>query len=56
MTGAPASLTGGIDLMKELDDLQIKKEIDDIAKKIDAIVQNIEHLDPNRQEPDDKSE
>jgi len=42
--------------MKEMDDLLIKKEIDEIAKRIEAIVQNIEHLDPNRQETDDKSE
>ena len=42
--------------MKEMDDLLIKKEIDEIADRIDAIVQNIEHLDPNRPEPDDKSE
>ena len=42
--------------MKEMDDLVIKKEIDEIAERIDAIVQNIDHLDPNRQEPDDKSE
>ena len=36
--------------MKEMDDLDIKAEIDEIAKKIDAIIQNIEHLDPNKQE------
>lgn len=39
--------------MKELDDLDIKAEIDEISKKIDAIVQNIENLDPNKQEPKD---
>jgi hypothetical protein len=39
--------------MKEIDDLLIKKEIDEIAEKIDAIVRNIEHLDPNRQESED---
>ena len=42
--------------MKEMDDVLLKKEIDEIAKRIEAIVQNIEHLDPNRQEPDEKSE
>ena len=36
--------------MKEVDDLDIKAEIDEIAKKIDAIIQNIENLDPNKQE------
>ena len=36
--------------MKEMDDLRIKKEIDEIAKRIEAIVQNIDQLDPNRQE------
>lgn len=39
--------------MKELDDLDIKAEIDEISKKIDAIVQNIENLDPDKQEPKD---
>jgi hypothetical protein len=39
-----------IRVMKEVDDLDIKAEIDEIAKKIDAIIQNIEHLDPNKQE------
>jgi hypothetical protein len=42
--------------MKEVDDVLIKKEIDEISKKIDAIVQNIEHLDPNRKEPEDHRE
>jgi hypothetical protein len=42
--------------MKEVDDVLIKKEIDEISKKIDAIVQNIEHLDPNRQKPEDHRE
>ncbi len=37
--------------MKEIDDLDIKAEIDEITRKIDAIIQNIEHLDPNKQEP-----
>jgi len=36
--------------MKEVDDLDIKAEIDEIAKKIDAIVQNIDRQDPNKQE------
>jgi hypothetical protein len=45
-----------MDLMQEMDDLQIKKEIDEISKRIEAIVQNIEHLDPNREEPESKGE
>ena len=39
--------------MKEMDDLDIKAEIDEITKKIDAIIKNIEHLEPNRQDSDD---
>lgn len=39
--------------MKEMDDLDIKAEIDEISKKIDAIIQNIDNLDPNKQEPND---
>lgn len=42
--------------MKDMDDLEIKTEIDEIAKKIDSIIQTIEHLDPNRQDPEDKDE
>lgn len=45
-----------MDYMQEMDDLRIKKEIDEIAKRIENIVQNIEHLDPTKQEPDDKDE
>ena len=42
--------------MKEMDDLLIKKEIDEIAKRIESIVQNIEQLDPSKQEPEEQSE
>lgn len=37
--------------MKETDELELKAEIDEISKKIDAIVQNIDRLDPNKQDP-----
>jgi hypothetical protein len=42
--------------MQEMDDLQIKKEIDEISKRIESIVQNIEHPDPNREDLEDKGE
>ena len=38
--------------MNEIDDLDIKAEIDEISKKIDSIVRRIEQLDPDRQEPE----
>jgi hypothetical protein len=38
--------------MKEVDELELKAEIDEISKKIDTIVQNIDRLDPTKQEPD----
>lgn len=36
--------------MKEMDDLELKAEIDQISKKIDAIVQKFEELEPARSE------
>ena len=36
--------------MKELDDLDLKSEIDQISKKIDAIVQQFEEFAPVRPE------
>ena len=39
-------------LMNEIDDLDLKAEIDEISKKIDSIVRRIEQVDPNRQEPE----
>jgi hypothetical protein len=36
--------------MKEMDDLELKTEIDQISKKIDAIVQKFEELEPSRSE------
>ena len=42
--------------MREMDDALIKKEIDEIAERIDAIVQNIEHLDPTKQVSEDNRE
>lgn len=38
--------------MKEVDELELKAEIDEISKKIDNIVQNIDRLDPTKKEPD----
>lgn len=38
--------------MNEIDDLDLKAEIDEISKKIDSIVRRIEQVDPNRQEPE----
>lgn len=32
--------------MKEVDDLDLKAEIDQISQRIDAIVQQVEKLDP----------
>lgn len=32
--------------MKEIDELDLKAEIDQIAKRIDAIVQQVEKFDP----------
>lgn len=42
--------------MKEIDDLDLKAEIDEISKKIDSIVQNIEALDPQKNENDQPSD
>lgn len=36
--------------MKEMDELELKAEIDEISKKIDTIVQTIERLDPTKEE------
>jgi coenzyme F420-reducing hydrogenase delta subunit len=36
--------------MKEVDDLDLKAEIERISKKIDEIVQQVEKLDPVRKE------
>jgi hypothetical protein len=38
------------DGMKEVDELALKAEIDEISKKIDAIVQNIDRMDPDKQD------
>lgn len=40
--------------MKEVDDLELKAEIDQIAKKIDTILQNVEKLDPDRTDKSDE--
>jgi|GEM_PF-1358784 len=36
--------------MKDIDDLDLKEEIDRISKRIDAIVQQVEQKDPARKE------
>ena len=38
------------DGMKEVDEFALKAEIDEISKKIDAIVQNIDRMDPDKQD------
>lgn len=38
--------------MKEVDEQDLKAEIDEISNKIDAIIQNIERMDPTKAEPD----
>lgn len=42
--------------MKDLDDLDLKAEIDEIAKKIDTIIQQVDHLDPTRQDAPDQEQ
>ena len=39
--------------MKEIDDLDLKAEIDQISKKIDTIIQKVENLDPHRTDKSD---
>ena len=42
--------------MREMDDLEIKSKIDEISKKIDNIIINIERVDPNKKDPEQKQE
>ena len=42
--------------MKEVDELDLKAEIDEISKKIDTIVQNIDRMDPTKKEQDTTSD
>jgi hypothetical protein len=42
--------------MKEMDELEIKSEIDEISKKIDQIILTIEQADPTTTDPDSKQE
>lgn len=42
--------------MKEVDELELKAEIDEISNKIDAIIQNIDRMDPTKKEPDTNQE
>jgi hypothetical protein len=37
--------------MREIDDQQLKVEIDEISKKIESIIQQIEHMDPKPKDP-----
>ncbi len=39
--------------MREIEDRDLKSEIDQISKRIDAIVQQMEKLDPARKEEPD---
>jgi len=39
--------------MRELDDTLLKKEIDEIVKRIDAIVENIDQTETDSQKPDE---
>ena len=40
--------------MKETDDHDLKSEIDQISKRIDAIVQQVEKLDPALKDEEDQ--
>ena len=40
--------------MKEMDDMEIKSEIDEISKKIDTIILTIEQADPTKTDPETK--
>ncbi len=42
--------------MKEQDELALKAEIDEISRKIDAIVQNIDRMDPTKKDPDEEQD
>ena len=42
--------------MQDIDDLDLKAEIDQISKKIDTIVQQVEKLDPARKEEESGEE
>jgi hypothetical protein len=42
--------------MKEVDEQDLKAEIDEISKKIDTIIQNIESMDPAKDESEPTAE
>lgn len=42
--------------MKDIDDLDLKAEIDQISQKIDSIVETFEKLDPKDPQTDDAAE
>jgi hypothetical protein len=42
--------------MKEMDELDLKAEIDEISKKIDSIIQTIDRMDPTKEDPETNQE
>lgn len=42
--------------MRDIDDSDLKSEIDQISERIDAIVQQVEKLDPARREEADQEQ
>ena len=42
--------------MREIEDRDLKSEIDQISERIDAIVQQVEKLDPARKEEPDNDQ
>lgn len=42
--------------MRDIDDRDLKSEIDQISERIDAIVQQVEKLDPARNEEADQEQ
>ncbi len=42
--------------MTDLDEAALKAEIDQIAQKVDAIMEQVERLYPSRQKPDEQED
>ena len=42
--------------MKDELELKLKAEIDEIAKKIDTIIQRVDQIDPTKKETEDKGD
>lgn len=42
--------------MKDVDESDLKAEIDEISKKIDSIIQNIDSMDPTKEDPETNQE